>query len=193
MVVIPPAGPGASSGLGTNSGCSRYRRRGRLRTSAAGRRADPASGTVHRGGNPVRQRLPWPGGNRGPAAQPRSGNRRFADPPAPRYHRCQPLSADFRPATPTADLFRTGTPDLSVIGADPHWRAGLALWRQSNLSAAARQFELAAVAKGAGSWDISAAAYWAARAHLKNREPAKVSHWLGQAAQYPRSFYGQLA
>jgi len=122
---------------------------------------------------------------------------RYADlPESPRLYRLalnrHPAGAAM-PAKPTADLFRTGTPDLSVIGADPHWRAGLALWRQSNLSAAAMQFELAAVAKGAGSWDISAAAYWAARAHLKNREPAKVSHWLGQAAQYPRSFYGQLA
>jgi soluble lytic murein transglycosylase-like protein len=97
------------------------------------------------------------------------------------------------PAKPEVDLFRTGTPDSSVISGDPHWRAGLAFWRRSNLSAAANEFERAAAAEKSSAWDISAAAYWAARAHLKNREPAKVSNWLRQAARYPRTFYGQLA
>ena len=96
------------------------------------------------------------------------------------------------PPKPEVDPFRIGTPDSSVIGGDPHWRAGLLAWRRSNLSAAASQFELAAARNGS-DWDISAAAYWAARAHLKNREPAKVSSWLRQAAQFPRTFYGQLA
>ena len=97
------------------------------------------------------------------------------------------------PHKPEVDLFRTGTPDGSVIAADPQWQAGLAAWRRGNLSAAAGAFELAASAKGGNDWDISAAAYWAARAHLKNREPARVSNWLSQAAQYSRTFYGQLA
>lgn len=97
------------------------------------------------------------------------------------------------PRKPEVDLFRTGTPDSSVIAADPHWQAGLAAWRRANLSGAASAFELAASARNGNDWDIAAAAYWAARAHLKNREPAKVSIWLRQAAQYPRTFYGQLA
>jgi len=97
------------------------------------------------------------------------------------------------PPKPEVDLFRAGTPDSSVISGDPHWQAGLAAWRRSNLSAAAQEFELAAAARNGNAWDVSAAAYWAARAHLKNREPAKVSSWLRQAAQFPRTFYGQLA
>jgi soluble lytic murein transglycosylase len=97
------------------------------------------------------------------------------------------------PRKPEVDVFQAGTPDSSVISGDPHWQAGLAAWRHGNLSGAAGQFELAASARNANPWDISAAAYWAARAHLKNREPAKVSSWLRQAAQYSRTFYGQLA
>jgi soluble lytic murein transglycosylase len=97
------------------------------------------------------------------------------------------------PRKPEVDLFRTGTPDGGVIAADPHWQAGLVAWRRGNLSAAAAAFELAASVKNGNEWDLSAAAYWAARAHLKNREPAKVSAWLRQAAQSSRTFYGQLA
>jgi soluble lytic murein transglycosylase len=97
------------------------------------------------------------------------------------------------PPKPEVDLFRTGTPDSSIINGNPHWQAGLAAWRRANLSGAASEFELAATAQSGSAWDISAAAYWAARAHLKNREPAKVTSWLRQAAQYPRTFYGQVA
>jgi soluble lytic murein transglycosylase len=97
------------------------------------------------------------------------------------------------PAKPDLEVFRGGTPDGSAAAADPHWLAGLAAWRSGNLAIAATQFEQAAAAKDCGDWEISAAAYWAARAHLKNREPAKVSNWLRQAAQYSRTFYGQLA
>ena len=122
---------------------------------------------------------------------------KYADhPEAPRIYRLalkrRPSGAAM-PPRPEVDLFRVGTPDTSVISGNPHWRAGLAAWRRSNLSGAANEFELAAAAQNGSAWDISAAAYWAARAHLKNREPAKVSSWLRQAAQYPRTFYGQLA
>ena len=39
----------------------------------------------------------------------------------------------------------------------------------------------------------SAAAFWAARAHLVDRQPAKVTPLLGVAAAYPHTFYGLLA
>jgi len=97
------------------------------------------------------------------------------------------------PAKPEIDVFRGGTPDGGAVASDPHWQTGLAAWRQGNLAHAANEFEQAAAAKDGGDWNNSAAAYWAARAHLKNREPAKVSLWLRQAAQYSRTFYGQLA
>ncbi len=97
------------------------------------------------------------------------------------------------PAKPEIDAWHGGTPDGSAAASDPHWHAGLAAWRAGNLTIAAGEFERAAATKDNGEWDVAAAAYWAARAHLKNREPAKVSSWLRQAAQYSRTFYGQLA
>ncbi len=97
------------------------------------------------------------------------------------------------PRKPEADVFHPGIPDSGALNTGPEWRRGLALWRAGNLSGAAAAFERATADSEASGWDIAGAAYWAARAHLKNREPAKVSRWLSQAAQYPRSFYGQLA
>jgi soluble lytic murein transglycosylase len=97
------------------------------------------------------------------------------------------------PAKPDIEAWHGGTPDGSAAAADPHWLAGLTAWRAGSLTTAAAEFERAATVKGGGDWEISAAAYWAARAHLKNREPAKVSTWLRRSAQYSRTFYGQLA
>lgn len=97
------------------------------------------------------------------------------------------------PAKPDIEAWHGGTPDGSAATDNPHWLAGLAAWRAGHLSAAAAEFEGAAAAKDSGEWNVAAAAYWAARAHLKNREPAKVSNWLRRAAQYSRTFYGQLA
>ena len=97
------------------------------------------------------------------------------------------------PRKPEADQFHPGIPDSGVLNTGPDWRHGLALWQTGNLGAAAAAFERAAGDSQASGWDIAGAAYWAARAHLKNREPAKVSRWLSLAAEYPRTFYGQLA
>ncbi|MEA2783189.1 MAG: soluble lytic murein transglycosylase [Rhodospirillaceae bacterium] len=117
-------------------------------------------------------------------------------PEAPRLYA---LAVSRRPAgatmphKPAFDGSRTGTPDQSAIGTVPHWQDGITNWRRGNLGTAAWHFEKAAAASQGNDWDRAAAAYWAARAHLKNREPAKVSQWLGLAAQYSRTFYGQLA
>ncbi len=73
------------------------------------------------------------------------------------------------------------------------WTSGLALWRQGKIGRAARCFEAAAKALGQPGRDISAAAFWAARAHLVNHSPKKVSRWLEKAAKHPRTFYGILA
>jgi soluble lytic murein transglycosylase-like protein len=40
---------------------------------------------------------------------------------------------------------------------------------------------------------MSAAAFWTARANLKDRRPAEVGNWLQKAAAQPRTFYGILA
>lgn len=77
---------------------------------------------------------------------------------------------------------------------ETHWLLGLAHWRQGRLGDAARHFESAATAAGKNTpWMASAAAFWAARAHLLDRRPERVNRWLDAAADHPRTFYGLLA
>jgi soluble lytic murein transglycosylase-like protein len=76
---------------------------------------------------------------------------------------------------------------------EAHWLAGLAAWRLARFEVAARHFEAAAKEPGVSPWAVSAAAFWAARTHLVNRNPDKVHRWLEVAAAHPRTFYGILA
>ena len=73
------------------------------------------------------------------------------------------------------------------------WTAGLAAWRLRDLPAAQRHFEALARSETASSWKASAGAYWAARAYLRGRKPARVNEMLGRAARHPHTFYGMLA
>ena len=74
-----------------------------------------------------------------------------------------------------------------------HWIAGLAAWRLGDLEAAARHFEGLAEATRASSWTASAGAYWAARSHLRLRQPEQMSKWLLTASAHQETFYGLLA
>ncbi len=74
-----------------------------------------------------------------------------------------------------------------------HWIAGLARFRQNDFDRAARHFEALARLPQGQPWDIAAGAFWAARTHLRARRPDVYNFWLGQAAEYPRTFYGLLA
>lgn len=76
---------------------------------------------------------------------------------------------------------------------DAHWIAGLAAWRLGKLDKASHHFQAVAESPNSSEWMISAGAFWAARAHLVNRNPAEVNRLLGKAAVYPRTFYGLLA
>ncbi len=76
---------------------------------------------------------------------------------------------------------------------DANWYAGLAAWRLGDFSGAAHHFESLALSDRVSGWVASGGAYWAARAHLRRRDPAEMSFWLSLAAEYPRTFYGQLA
>jgi len=76
---------------------------------------------------------------------------------------------------------------------DAHWIAGLAAWRLGRLDKAAHHFQAAAQSPNSSDWMVSAGAFWAARAHLVNRNPAEVNRLLAKAAVYPRTFYGLLA
>ncbi len=64
-----------------------------------------------------------------------------------------------------------------------HWIAGLAAWRLGRIEDAAGHFERLAQSQNASGWNVAAGAYWAARAHLRLRQPAEMSRWLTLAAK----------
>lgn len=74
-----------------------------------------------------------------------------------------------------------------------HWIAGLSLFKQNRFREAAGQFEALARTPGGEPWDIASGAFWAARAHARDRRFAAVNPWLHRAAEHPRTFYGLLA
>ncbi|MBL8830837.1 MAG: lytic transglycosylase domain-containing protein [Rhodospirillales bacterium] len=74
-----------------------------------------------------------------------------------------------------------------------HWIAGLAQFRQGAFERAVGHFETLARLPQGQPWDIAAGAFWAARTHLRVGRPDVYNHWLAQAAEHPRTFYGLLA
>ncbi len=73
------------------------------------------------------------------------------------------------------------------------WVHGLTKWHQGLYKQAASSFEVAANSPYASGWMISAASYWASRAHEKEGHDRRRKQWLAKAADYPRTFYGLLA
>jgi len=73
------------------------------------------------------------------------------------------------------------------------WVSGLAAFRLKNDDLARKHFEALAEAPGVPAALVSASAFWASRVHLRAGRPQFVSHWLGAAADHPRTFYGLLA
>lgn len=71
--------------------------------------------------------------------------------------------------------------------------AGLAAWKLDRVWLARGLFEAASQADGATPSQRAAAAYWAARAHLRLRDRDGATPWMHKAADEPRSFYGLLA
>jgi soluble lytic murein transglycosylase len=74
-----------------------------------------------------------------------------------------------------------------------HWIGGLAAWRLNRMGDARSHFEALARTEGISPWNISAAAYWASRVHLRAKRPQLVNYWLRLAAEQPRTFYGLIA
>jgi soluble lytic murein transglycosylase len=77
--------------------------------------------------------------------------------------------------------------------ADAHWWAGLASWRLEQYDQAAGFFAAIADSDDHTVSMRTAAGFWAARSYLQSAHPNKVNHYLGIAAQRPRTFYGLLA
>ncbi len=74
-----------------------------------------------------------------------------------------------------------------------YWVAGLAAFSESRFSEAATHFESLAMLPRAHPWEVAAAAFWAGRAHLRDRNFEHVTAWFTLAAEHPRTFYGLLA
>lgn len=95
-----------------------------------------------------------------------------------------------------AAALRVGADAARRHGADAHlaaYTAGLAAWRMQRPDLARPLFEQAARSTAGPAAQRSGAAFWAARAHLRTRNPQGYVPWLMQAAQEPRTFYGLLA
>ncbi len=73
------------------------------------------------------------------------------------------------------------------------YAAGLAAWRLNRADLARPMFEAAWRAQGTTSALKAAAAFWAARAHLRIGDPPGYVPWMTRAAEERRTFYGLLA
>ena len=73
------------------------------------------------------------------------------------------------------------------------YAAGLAAWRMNRPDLAMPVFEAGWRADLATSALRAATAFWAARAHLRLRDPAGYVPWMTRAAEERRTFYGMLA
>ena len=70
------------------------------------------------------------------------------------------------------------------------WIAGLSAWRLKRFKQAQYHFEKLSKSTNISVWNNSAAAFWAARASLKNKDPEKFIFWLQQGSKNQRTFYG---
>ena len=75
----------------------------------------------------------------------------------------------------------------------PDWVAGLAAFDEGQYEKAERHFRLYWKSSLAGEWGKAAGAYWAARASARAGRQSQTLYWLKAAAEYPYSFYGQIA
>lgn len=73
------------------------------------------------------------------------------------------------------------------------WVRGLGQWQRGKYNKAAKAFSTAASSPYASGWMVSAAGYWASRAHMRAGNVSQVSQWLNLASTYPRTFYGLIA
>jgi soluble lytic murein transglycosylase len=70
---------------------------------------------------------------------------------------------------------------------------GLAAWRLDRTDLAQPLFERASRAQLAPAAIRAGASFWAARAHLRNNDPAGYAPWMRRAGEARRTFYGLLA
>jgi soluble lytic murein transglycosylase len=90
-------------------------------------------------------------------------------------------------------LASISAPALRGLSPLADWIAGLAAWKLGDFDESAKHFEQVAHDNSASRWQLSAGAFWAARARLANHQPEQVNDLLRLAAAQPRTFYGLLA
>ncbi len=90
-----------------------------------------------------------------------------------------------------SNAFHRTPPDQQVGLAG--YVAGLAAWRLDRADLALTYFEQAARAAFTSAAVRSAAAFWAARAHLHTGDPGGFAPWMKRAAEEPRTLHGLLA
>ena len=93
-----------------------------------------------------------------------------------------------RPRVPAVRSAET-CPSAALAG----YAAGLAAWRMNQPDLALPMFEAGWRAELSTSALRAATAFWAARAHLRVRDPAGYVPWMQRAAEERRTFYGMLA
>jgi soluble lytic murein transglycosylase-like protein len=111
-----------------------------------------------------------------------------------------PLSpdTDIDPQDPKAPRLALNAGDLQgalmlADAAGDRWTGGLAAYRMKDYPEAFRRFQLVALDVSEDAWARSRAGYWAARSAIAMGSPEKSPELLRVAAQFPRTFYGQIA
>jgi soluble lytic murein transglycosylase len=94
--------------------------------------------------------------------------------------------AALRVASALSESDRAAAPLLS-------WDAGLASYRLGKFDNAAQQFETLAQVGSVPGYTRSAAAFWAAKAHMQAGDPLRVVTLLTAAAREQPTFYGLVA
>jgi soluble lytic murein transglycosylase-like protein len=111
-------------------------------------------------------------------------------------HLTRRVSASYLAEGMDADAYRVAT---AVTRSDYNiaplldWDAGLAAYRLGKFQDSAAHFEELAQAGSVPNYTRSAAAFWAARAHIQAGEPLRVVTLLTAAAREEPTFYGMLA
>ena len=105
---------------------------------------------------------------------------------------------DTQPLGPKAarEAFNAGDFDSALKLGDSNgdrFTAALAAFRKSDLAEAFRRFQAIALDVSEDPWARSQGAYWAARTAIAKGDPEKAPQLLKIAAQYPNTFYGQIA
>lgn len=73
------------------------------------------------------------------------------------------------------------------------WTVGLAAWRLGQFSDSFAAFERVATEPTEDPWVRAGAAFWTARAAGRSGRQDRISDYLRMAAQWPSTFYGQIA